>query len=272
MRISEKYSYSKYRNKESVPTGSGKIFVADKVTYQYNPIVNLPVKFWGNIFILLLIVGFLWLIFYSRYFQIKEVIVEGNNLVPASTVSAAAGLGDNIFRYDIEGSKKKIFSEAPIIEDVEIYRGIPNALKIVVLERKPSVVWQSAENYYLVDELGFADKQIAATEFPELLRIVDRKNMKVSVGGRVVSSDFVKFTKTISEKFFNSTNIKLTGYYVEETTLDLHVLTDATFHVKFDTTRSADKQLEDLKNIIIAFRPNIKEYVDVRVNGWVYYK
>ncbi|MFA5158372.1 MAG: FtsQ-type POTRA domain-containing protein [Patescibacteria group bacterium] len=272
MRISEKYSYSKYRNKDSRPTGSGKVFVADKIKYDFNPIINLPIKFWGNLLILLILLSLGWLLFCSRYFSVNEVIVEGNNLVSKEDIAGAAGQGDNIFRYNVDQTKNKIISQFPIVEDVEIYRGIPNALKIVVLERKPVLIWQAAENYYLMDELGFIDKQITAVDYTEFLHVSDHKNMKVIVGGRVVSPEFVSFIKEVSGKFFDKTNSKVTGYYVEETTLDLYVLTDSGFYVKFDTTRNVDKQLEDLKNIIVAFRPNIHEYIDVRINGWVYYK
>lgn len=273
MKLTEKYSYSKYRNNnQSRTSGNGRIFVSEKIKFQFNPIINLSAKFWGNVGIFLLTIITLWLLFYSPYFKIKDVIVEGNSLVPAEKIATDGVIGKNIFRFDSEAAKNRIIKTAPIIEDVEIFRGIPNAVKIVVLERAPTVVWQSGENFYLIDEKGIVDKQIASAEYSELIHVVDRKNMKVNIGSQVVGKDFINFLKQIKEKFSASTNINPTGYYVEETTFDLYTQTDANFYIKFDTTRKAEKQLEDLKNIIVAYRPNIKEYVDVRINGWAYYK
>ncbi len=272
MRSNEKYSYSKYRNTDARPTGSGKIFVAPKVKYSYNPIINLPAKFWGNIGLLFLLLVGAWFIFYSKYFRISDIIVEGNSLVLSEQISKNVNLGQNVFRFNIASTREKIISSNPIIADVAIYRGIPNALKIVVLERKPQVVWQSAGNYYLVDDAGIADKQIAASDYPNLIHVSDQKNMTVQIGEQLLSPGFINFAKNIQAKFFDQTNIHLTGYYITETTFDLYVQTDGGFYVKFDTTRSVDKQLTDLKDIIVAYRPNIHEYVDVRINGWAYYK
>ncbi len=272
MRISEKYSYSKYRNKESRPQGSGRVFVSPKEKFSFNPIINLPAKFWGNIGLLILIVFGLWFVFYSRFFQIKEIIIEGNSLVSSDRISKNIDLGQNIFRFNIKNTREKIIANNPLIGDVAIYRGIPNALKIVILERKPQIIWQSGDKYYLVDESGTVGREVSNSEFPDLIRIADRKNMPVHVGQHLLSESFINFSEKINRDFFSEVNIHPTGYYITETTFDPYVQTDSGFFVKFDTARDAKKQLSDLKDIIIAYRSNIHEYVDVRINGWAYYK
>ncbi|MEI8060693.1 MAG: FtsQ-type POTRA domain-containing protein [Candidatus Berkelbacteria bacterium] len=272
MRANEKYSYSKYRNRENVPQGSGKVFVAPKVKYAHNPIINFPVKFWGNIGLIVLAVAAIWFVFYSRFFQIKEIIVEGNSLVLADQISKNINLRQNIFRFNIPLARDKIIASNPIIADTAIYRGIPNALKIVVLERKPQMVWLSGGNYYLLDDAGIVDKQVDVSEYTNLIHISDQKNMQVNIGERLLSSGFINFANNVSTNFFDKTNAHITGYYITETTFDLYVQTDAGFYVKFDTARSVDKQLGDLKDIIVTYRPSIREYVDVRINGWAYYK
>jgi len=272
MQAREKYSYSKYRDNDSRPSGSGKVFVPPKVEYAYNPVVNLPVKFWGNLGLIILLLIGAWMVFYSPYFRIREVIIEGNSLVPSSDISKNISLGQNVIRFNVSSARERIIASNPIIADVAIYRGIPNALKIVVLERKPQVVWLSGGNYYLVDESGIVDKQITAADYPALIHISDQKNMPVRLGSQLLSAGFINFVKNIDTKFYESTNVHPIGYYITETTFDLYVLTDGGFYVKFDTTRPAEKQLTDLKNIIVAYRDKIHEYVDVRVNGWAYYK
>lgn len=272
MRTSEKYSYSKYRNRDSVPSGSGKVFVSEKVKYEHNPIINLPPKFWGNIGLLILALAIVWVVYFSNFFKINEIIVDGNSLVSSEQISHNVPLGQNIFRLNITQVRNQIIGSNPMIEDVAIYRGIPNAIKVVVLERKPQIVWLSSGNYYLVDDAGIVDKQIYAEEFANLIHVSDQKNMPVKIGEQLLSPGFISFAKNVNDKFFTLTNIHPTGYYITETTFDIYVQTDAVFYVKFDTTRAVDKQLDDLKNIIIAYRPNILEYVDVRVNGWAYYK
>ena len=272
MHIKERYSYSKYRDKGLRPQGSARVFVAPKIKFARNPIINFPPKFWGNIFILLLFFSIIWLFLYSPYFRIREITIEGNSLVPGEEIERRVRTNENIFRFNITKTRAEIMKNNPAIEDLAIYRGIPNALKIVILERKPILVWQTQGRYWLIDDAGVVDKEIGAGESTDLLRISDQKNLEVKIGDQIVSSSFISFAKNISDKFFEYTNIKISGFQVPETTFDLYVYTEAGFYVKFDTTRSADKQLSDLKNIIITYRDSIHEYIDVRINGWAYYK
>ncbi|MCX6812113.1 MAG: FtsQ-type POTRA domain-containing protein [Candidatus Berkelbacteria bacterium] len=268
----EKYSYSKYRNQKSQPAGRARVFVGPKIKFSFNPIINLPAKFLGNLFIFILILAAAWTVFYSKYFQIKDVVVEGNNLIPAEQISTQIKTGGNIFRFNISAAKAKILASEPAIADVEIYRGLPDTLKVIVLEHKPTLVWQSQSRYFLLDESGVASKEISANDFADLVHVFDQKNLPVKVGDKIVAPSFINFADKINLTFFDQTNIHPTGFQVPETTLDLYVTTDAGFYIKFDTTRSFDTQIENLKKILIAFRPNIHEYVDVRINGWGYYK
>lgn len=272
MQARDRYSYSKYRDKELRPDGKTRVFVSPKMKYARNPIINFPLKFWGNIFILLLLILAVYLFFYSPFFKIREIIVEGNQLVPRENITNGIKTGENIFRFSIPDAKAKIIDSNPVIADIAIYRGIPNALKIVVLERQPTVVWQTNGKFYLLDDAGVIDKEISASDNPELVHIADQKNLKVVIGDKIVSPSFVTFVKNINDNFFNATNIKLAGFQVPETTFDLYAYTEAGFYVKFDTTRPADIQLSNLKSILAAYRDGIHEYVDVRINGWAYYR
>jgi len=271
MRSNEKYSYSKYRG-ESRPTGKARVFVAPKMKFARNPTLNFSPKFWGNIFIIIFILVAVWFALYSPYFRIREVVIEGNSLVSDDEILNSIPTGENIFRFNISATKSAIMSHSPAIADLAIYRGIPNTLKITVLERKPTIVWLTQGRYFLIDDAGIVDREIKAEEFQDLLHISDQKNLTIGTGDRIASPSFIDFAKIINDKFFEYTNIKISSFSVPETTFDLYVYTDAGFYVKFDTTRPAEKELTDLKNIIIAYRDNIREYVDVRINGWAYYK
>jgi len=272
MQAREKYSYSKYRNNEARVSGNSKVFVAPKIKFSFNPILNLSSKFWGNLGFFFVLAIVFWFIFFSNFFNIDEFIVEGNSLILEEDIKANFKTGENIFLFDSNSVKQKIIYSNPIIEDVAIYRGIPNTLKVVVLEKKPSIVWVSSGQNYLIDNSGVVDKKISNQEFTDLVHITDKKNMPVKIASQLLSEDFIYFVDRINRDFFPATNLKLTEYYITETTFDLCVTTEAGFFVKFDTTRSIDKQLDDLKNILINYRENIHEYVDVRINGWGYYK
>lgn len=272
MAFRDKHSYSKYRNKNGLEIGGSKVFVGPKVKYSFNPVINLPAKFWGNLLIFILILVGLYVLFFSSIFSVKDVVVEGNNLVLADDIASVVKKGDNIFRFNVNKTRSEITKKYSIIDDVQIYKGIPNTLKIVVLERTPDIVWSTGGKFYLIDNSGIIDKEITVTDYPDLIHITDTKNLPVKNGDQILSSQFTAFAKIVRDEFFDNTNNHITSYEVSETTFDLIVRTDSNYYVKFDTTRPVEKQLKDLKSILVNYRDKITEYVDVRVNGWVYYK
>ena len=272
MAFRDKHSYSKYRSKNGLEIGGSKVFVAQKIKRTVNPVVHLPEKFWGNLFIAIIILVAIYTLFFSSIFSVKQVIIEGNNLISADEIASVVKKGDNIFRFDINQTRDEIRKKYSIIDDVQIYKGIPNTLKVVVLERTPDIVWVSAGKFYLVDSSGIIDKEITASDYPDLIRITDTKNLPAKNGDQILSSQFTAFAKIVRDEFFDNTNNHIASYEVKETTFDLIVKTDSNYYVKFDTTRPVEKQLKDLKSILVNYRDKITEYVDVRINGWTYYK
>ena len=222
--------------------------------------------------IFLVIVFVLWIILFSKYFQIKDVIVEGNNLVQKETIENYAPKGKNIFLFNVSDAKKDLLREHTEIKDVIIFKGIPNAIKIQILEEDPKLVWQSGDKRYLVSTDGRVAKEIGTEEFTNLPLIVDKKNVAIELGQKVISSDFIAFVMNINNQFFDKTNIKIKNFEIEETTFDLNVVTEAGFIVKFNSIRSSARQLENLKIVLVEKRPDIHEYVDLRIDGWGYYK
>lgn len=225
-----------------------------------------------KLFLALVVALLIYASFFSDYFGIKEVIVEGNHLVSADKIKEEIPLGKNIFFLNAKETKGNILADNNEIQDVQIYRGIPNAIKVVVLERENKLVWKTGADRYLLSTQGTITRKLNQDETSAFPEVTDSRNFPVTSGQAVASSHFVAFVQNINDNFFTVTNIKPTTYEVGETTFDLIAHTEAGFYVKLDTTRSSAKQLDDLKKVLVAKRPDIKEYVDLRIDGWAYYK
>ena len=119
---------------------------------------------------------------------------------------------------------------------------------------------------------GSGYKKLEETETYTSPLISDSKNLPVSLGASIVSPNFIAFVTNINDKFFETTNIKPTYFEIPQTTFDLYLYTEAGFYVKFNTMRSSSKQLENLKKVLVEKRDGVKEYVDLRIDGWAYYK
>ncbi|MDO8443980.1 MAG: FtsQ-type POTRA domain-containing protein [bacterium] len=216
--------------------------------------------------------GVIYYLFFSSQFQITEVIVEGNSLVSKEDIINVLPQQQNIFLFKINQDREIILSKFPEISQVEIYRGIPDAIKIVVLERENKIVWQTNNEMYFVSTEGDTTRKISQSEAGNLPVVSDTKNLAVKPGSRLVSPNFVAFITNIYSAFQSEDNIKPVNFEVTETTFNVNLKTDAGFYIKLNSLRSSQKQLSDLKLILAEHRPDIHEYVDLRIDGWAYYK
>jgi len=224
------------------------------------------------IFITLCVIALFYAVFFSSFFAISEVIVEGASNVSKEELSSAMPQGKNIFLLKSHDLENEILKKFPQIESAQIYRGIPNAIKIVVYERDSRLIWQSGEHKYSVSSQGEITKKIDPSIVSELPSVIDKKNIPVIPGERLVSPNFVAFVNNIYSTFFTEINIKPLNFEISETTFDIDLLTEAGFYVKLNTMRSSKKQLDNLKLVLDAKRQDIHEYVDLRIDGWAYYK
>ncbi len=245
--------------------GSGaKLTASEKPKKQMN-FVKVKYLFYVGI-----VASVLWLVFFSAYFKIKDVMIEGNKLVPSDAINKYIAADSNIFRFSLSKTRELVLSENAEIRDLQIYRGIPNAIKVVVLEEDPKIIWQTGDKKYLIGAKGKVAKEIE--EVGDYPLVVDKQNIPVVLGEKIVSPNFIAFLININNKFFDITNLNINHFEIEETTFDLNVYTDAGLYIKFDTIRSSAKQLDNLKQVLVTKRPDIHEYVDLRIDGWGYYK
>ncbi len=114
-------------------------------------------------FILLILFGATASFFFlSPMFNVQEIIVENNTVIPADTVRSLSSiqLYKNIFLINKADVRKKLLSE-PYIESVEISRVLPDKIRIKVTERTDKYLIEYAEGKYLViDTQGYVLEMI----------------------------------------------------------------------------------------------------------------
>jgi hypothetical protein len=234
---------------------------------------HLPPFVWKIMLCVCLLLVISYLVFWSSYFKVTDIIIQGNHYVGEDRIRSSIPKNQNIFLFDQRKYKKELLAQVTEIKDVQIYRGIPNALKIVILERDGRAIWQSGDKKFLISSQGEAMRQIGTEEvLPDLPLIVDKKNFPISLGQSLVSPSFIAFISNLKDSFFDATNIKPTNFEINETTFDVILNTEAGFYIKFDSLRSSKKQLDNLKIVLASKRQDIHEYIDLRIDGWAYYK
>lgn len=262
----------KIRRKSRLSYNQPKIFSPEKEkgtgpTINFHPLIKI-------ILVLLIICAVTYFVFFSSLFSIKDILVEGNQLIQKDKIVNSVPVGGNIFLISNDEIKEKLLAEVPEIRDAQIYKGIPNAIKVVILEHNQSIIWKSGEKFYLVSSEGYAYRNVtdSLSNYQALPRVEDNSNLAIDHKTKVASSSFVSFVQNIQDNFFNAVNIEPDYFYITESTFDLYLKTRAGFVVKFDTLRSSKKQLDDLKKVLTEKRDQVSEYVDLRIDGWAYYK
>ena len=90
----------------------------------------------------------------SSRFDISEIEVSGAHVVSPAAVAQLTGLrGQNIVQADLEAARLPILA-LPMVREVELSRSWPNAVKVVIVERRPWGRWRANNIVWAIDREG----------------------------------------------------------------------------------------------------------------------
>ena len=217
--------------------------------------------------IFILVIGYL--IFYSSFFKIKTVILDPSLSSDIKAITDSA-IGKNIFFVNLEAIQTEIQQKYPELQNVKFSKGLPDTLRVSAEQFQGKITWQTQNHSYLVNASGIAFKEIdGPTDLP---KVIDNKDLPIDSKNPVVSSNFIDFISELNNKFSSEIGFKIFSFQVNDTIFQVEGLTDQGWYVKFDTTRPADEQISQVKELLAKDKAGITQYVDVRVEGRVYYK
>ena len=221
-----------------------------------------------SVLFILIVVGLIYLFFYSSVFNIKQIKIEGGTKELETFFDSYKN--QNIILLNSGNVKNDLQEKYPEIPDIKLYRGLPHTLRIVVDWRTNKLIWQSQGKYYCVDNTGIAYSECLAIENMPIIK--DNKDIDVTLNHQVVPENFINFISELEANFGQIDNLKIVSFEVNETIFQVDVLTDKGWKVVFDTTRQAKGQTEALKTFLVDHEAEVTEYIDLRVEGRVYFK
>lgn len=230
---------------------------------------QMPSFFKKIIVVGVVLIGLIYLFLFSPVFKIRTI-----NLMGQPSEDSLALLekfkGDNIFRIHAGQLQTSLINDNPKFQNVSVSLGIPSTLRVIFTERNPEIVWQSGSQYYLVDEKDIAYQQVDAPP-KDLILVVDNKNIPVNPPEQIANANFIDFLKTAKLKLSSELNFAVTKFEISETTFQVTASTDKNIQVILDTTKSISDQIDAAKQTYNADKNGVKQYLDVRVPGKVYY-
>lgn len=213
------------------------------------------------------------------FFQIKTVEVTGTT--DTSIIDEINTLtGRSIFSHTISTQITTIKAKDVAISDIRCSRGIPATLKCSVVLRQPVAVWRSGGNGYIVDRSGAAYKTL--TDEANILVIDDRMNTIVTIGTNVMSEDLLATYQQVSDtmktygfivkNLFVTESLYQFGAVVSgRTTPDQPYIAAGDLTVLLTVNYPIEAQIKTLRQTLQDRSASIKERVDLRVPGYLYY-
>jgi len=209
-----------------------------------------------------------YLLFYSPFFQIKNIVVLGT-ASPPIVEDFNKLKGGNLLLFSSKRAEK-IASSFAEVSAIRVSRGLPDTLKINLQTHEAKIVWQTNGTFFLVDNFGRVFQEVSGPG--DLPKVLDNKNLKVKIGENVVSENFLNFIADLNNSFREKTGVKIIRFEVNETIFQVDALTEQGWRAIFDTTGKAAAQLDALQRFSGTHQNEAKEYIDLRVEGRVYFK
>lgn len=225
--------------------------------------------------IVMVMLFWFWSLFSVRAIEVKgsKQLEAGNIIKLAEQKLGQRPWSSNLLILDSAGLSSYMVTNEPRLKSVVVKRRWTNRLLIEVSEKHPAMWWQTGGVKYLLDTdgsiIGLAD------DAKPLVTVIDSTNLPVKVGDRVVPPKFMRFCSELIDVMPGRVGIEIKELRIPDTTSEVYVHTNKGYLIKFDSTRAAGDQVEDLRNVLQLLSSTKKapqEYIDLRIEHKAYYR
>lgn len=230
---------------------------------------KLPKKIISFVLYVGILIVFIYLTFISNLFTIKNVEVENAKSIEIEDYIKISLLGRNNLLLTTGNFLDELIQKYPVIEEASISRGLPDRVKVILKERDYKFHWCNKTNCYEVDNRGYIIDETDKVKGKVVLR--DLRDIPIKNNEKVVSAKFVSFFINSLERF-SQFELPLKEARINETTFKVEFETDEGWLAILDSSSSIENQFSALEQVLSNNRSEIKEYVDLRVEGVVFIK
>lgn len=244
-----------------------------------NPYFNRKAKsgrqFNTKLYIQVLTAVFLvYVIIYSSLFKVKEIEVQGTEMINPEEIRSLATGDINRMKLLIFPGRNLIFINSGKIEKeisakyslnkLEISKGWQK-LNILVEEKTAYLIVNNGKSYYFIDAGGTITKELSAEDlnkygvkFPTLFL-----NRDLKVGDAPISGRAINYALELNQAFKDN-NIKIRGFESGEVD-QLDAVTEAGWRAKFNINQPLSRSMDNLLLVLNKKLSGKKfEYIDLR--------
>ena len=231
--------------------------------------------FWLTILILVFLGLFFYFLFFSPFFQVKNIFISGAEKISSSEIKNFVQnklekkilflRTKSIFLININEIEKEVLKNFPPVAEIKIGRKFPDVLNINLVERSPLANFCQAEKCFLLDKEGiiFEESEPKA----DLIKIVDGQKEKIpKLGEPMIENDYLEKILKIQKYIQEELKIEIEEFTVFERRLNLK--TKEGWEIYFDPREDINWQLTKLNLVLKEKIPPEKrkdlEYIELR--------
>ncbi len=230
--------------------------------------------------------GIVYLFFFSRAFDIRDIVLDGlKNIDSNYVMGEIRGVIEakkfkylepqkDILFFNVETLKAKLLSEFPILSDIKIEKKFWHGLVFNFSERTATGIWCFSDSHcgYLDDTGALWGDAVKSSGF--LLFAVNDLRKKDN-SNYAIDKKYFDSIKTTVDKLKSDNFIVKEATIPEDSVEDFNLITSGGYPLSFNIGSNISGQIEVLK---IFLNDKLKDsnfnpqYIDLRIEGRVYYK
>lgn len=235
----------------------------------------------------------MYILFFSQFLAITSFGISGNKDVAENDIldqirpgvtGKFGGIIDknNLLLLRNKKVRKDILDKFRQVRSVEVRKKFPAQLEVRIVERVPTLLFHSADEWFILDENAVAydyvnpeAKEIVAHNLPALCEL---EGKDIGLGTQVLNKDYLVYILGLNEKIKNYTEVEIENKFETRSLIskDIRIKAKEGWGIYFNESLNLDKEIEMLnavleKKIEKEKRPDL-EYIDLRIDNKVYYK
>ncbi len=231
-------------------------------------------------------------LFFSSFLEITSIEVNGNDYIEESLILGKINpeisgkyldivKKNNLLLVRTRKIKKDIENEFKIIREIEIKREFPEKLVVSIIERKPKMVFCSADKCFILDENGEAYDNYSSNEENNennFITLREENSKEINLGEIILEQKYMNYVLEIRQELFDQLAIEADNNFraVSLISKDIRVRVKEGWEIYFNENINLEKEIEMLKvvldNKIEKSQRTDLEYVDLRIDNKIYYK
>ncbi len=224
------------------------------------------------ILILILVSSFCWFLFFSRTFQVKKIIIIGEEKIAKEEIQKFFPK-ENIFLIDLDSIKENILNNFPQIAEIKVKRSFPDILSVSITERKAVAIWCQEGQCFLLDQEGIIFEPVFEKK-SDYVTIEDKFNSK-KLGDLALEKDKLLKILDIDSKLRENLNIPIEKFVISNNE-KLTALTKEGWEIYFNLEGDIEWQITKLVAVLENKIPKEQrgdlEYIELRFGNFAPFK